>query len=300
MVDLSTQGFPDDRPLDISPLGTVATADWWYRLGEPESVVSMPPPPQGFRPPGTFPTTINNAGDQARFLGPTSAQQLRYPFRFHHEGVWQQISSSGTGNLARYDVGSINADRDITATVLSTGVIAPGPTGLARPLASLLSPAYRGASIGMGGPMNSAGRILATVMIGRSYRLMRLVPASPCAADCIRVSQVQMVGEFVEDPSNPGSCTPGGSAHNRVQVRVTVTDEFGARLASVRVRGRFLDDYWTNDPVSGTTNAQGIVRFIHEGPCGVGAVAFLVDSAVLNARKFDRTRGVVTNFVIPQ
>jgi hypothetical protein len=302
MVDLSARGFPDDIPLAISPGGTVATPDFWYRLGDPASVVRMPPPPQGFFPPGTHPTAINNAGDQARFLVSTSQAypSLKYPFRFHRNGTWQQISSSPTGRLSRYDVGSINLAKDITATVQSTGVIAPGPNGLARPLAQLLSPAYRGAAVGVGGPMNSAGQILATVMIGRSFRLMRLLPATPCGANCIRVSQIQMTGTFVQDPSNPGRCTDGGPAHNLVAATVTVTDERCARLAGVRVSGRFLDDYWTNNPVSGTTRTQGVVRFTHKGPCGVGAVAFLVDRATLNSRTFDRTTGVVTNFVIPQ
>ena len=302
MVDLSARGFPDEIPLAISPGGTVATPGFWYRLGDPASVLPMPPPPDGFFPPGTHPIDINNAGDQARFLVSNREPYPRpvYPFRFHHEGIWQQISNAGTGQLARYDIGSINAARDITATVQSTGVIAPGPNGLAQPLAPLLSPAYLGASVGWGGPMNSAGEILADVMIGRSFRLMRLVPASPCGANCIRVSEVRMTGRFVEDPANPGRCTAGGPEHNEVKARITVTDENGVRLGGVRVRGRFLDDYWTNDPVSGTTNAQGIVRFTHIGPCGVGAVAFLVDRATLNSRSFDRTRGIVTNFVIPQ
>jgi hypothetical protein len=137
-------------------------------------------------------------------------------------------------------------------------------------------------------------------MIGGSFRLMRLVPASPCGANCIRVSQVQMTGRFVQDPAHPGQCAPGGPAHNLVEARITVADESGTRLAGVRVVGRFLDDYWTNAPVSGITDAQGMVRFTHKGLCGVGAVAFLVDHAMLNARQFDRTTGVVTNFVIPQ
>jgi hypothetical protein len=148
--------------------------------------------------------------------------------------------------------------------------------------------------------MNAAGQILADVMIGRSFRVMRLTPASPCGAGCIRIAQLQMTGKFVQDPANPGSCIEGGPAHNRVTAKVTVTGERGGRLSGVRVRGRFLDDYWTNRAVSGTTNLQGVVQFTNIGPCGVGAVAFLVDGAVKGSRTFDRTTGIVTNFVIPR
>jgi hypothetical protein len=114
------------------------------------------------------------------------------------------------------------------------------------------------------------------------------------------VAGLLMKGKFVEDPNDPGHCTPGGKAYNLVRAKLTLTDENGARLAGVLVNGRFLDDYWTNKPVSGTTDAQGTVVFANKGLCGVGAVAFLVDKASQGSRAFDRTTGVVTNFVIPQ
>ena len=64
--------------------------------------------------------------------------------------------------------------------------------------------------------------------------------------------------------------------------------------------GRFLDDYWTNAPVSATTNGQGIVSFNRSGLCGVGAIAFLADNAVKSRRVFDRTVGIVVGWAIPQ
>jgi hypothetical protein len=156
---LSTQGFPDEQPLAISPGGTVATASAWYRLGEPQSVSFLPPPPQSFLV-GTYPTAINDDGDQARFLVNTGPENLVYLFRFHHEGTWQMLSGAGTGPLSVYGIGSINADRDVSATVQSTGVIAPGPDGVAEPLQNRLSPAYAGAPVGGGGPINASGQIL--------------------------------------------------------------------------------------------------------------------------------------------
>ncbi len=299
MQDLSAQGFPAEQPLAISPGGSVATASAWYRLEDPGSVSFLPPAPQGFAV-GSYATAINDAGDQARFLVSTGPQNLVYLFRFHHEGTWQMISGAGTGQLSTYGVGSINAARDVTATVQSTAVIAPGPDGLAQPLKGLLSPAYAGADIGSGGPMNFSGQILTRVMIGNSMRLMRLTPATPCVSDCTIASGILMRGTFVQDPNDPGSCSPGGEAYNEVRAKVDVTDEAGEPLAGVKVQGRFLDDYWTNKAVSGTTNAAGRVTFGNKGPCGVGAVAFLVDKASLPTRVFDRTTGIVTRFVIPQ
>jgi probable HAF family extracellular repeat protein len=299
MADLSAQGFPDETPLAISPGGTVATASAWYRLGDPGSVSFLPAAPPSFAV-GTYPTAINDDGDQARFLVNTGPENLVYLFRFHHEGAWQMISGMGTGHLSTYGIGSINAARDVSATVQSTGVVAPGPDGLAEPLQNHLSPAYGGAGVEGGGPINASGRILSRLMIGNSPRLVRLTPAAACESDCIVVSSVLMRGKFIEDPSDPDHCSPGGDAFNVVRSRVTVKDENGTPLAGVAVKGRFLDNYWTDKPVSGTTNAAGSVGFNNKGPCGVGAVTFLVDDAAQPPRTFDRTTGKVTAFVIPK
>jgi hypothetical protein len=45
--------------------------------------------------------------------------------------------------------------------------------------------------------------------------------------------------------------------YNLVQATATVTSETGARLSGVLISGRFMDQYWTNARVSGTTNSQG-------------------------------------------
>ena len=297
MMDLSAQGFPDEPPLDISPGGTVATPSAWYRLGDPLSVTFLPPPPQSFMV-GTYPTAINDAGDQARFLVNTGPQNLVYLVRLHHEGTWQMISGP-TGGSGSYGVGSINADLDISATVLGTAVIAPGPDGLVEPLQDRLSPAYGSAAIVSGGPINASGQILSRVMIGNSARLMKLTPAQGCQSNCVVVSSVLMRGKFIQDPSEPGNCSPEGEAYNVVKTRVSVKDENGAPLPGVVVQARFLDDYWTNKVVTATTSSAGTATFNNKGPCGVGAVAFLVDSVEKAPRVFDRTTGKVTAFVIP-
>jgi probable HAF family extracellular repeat protein len=300
MVDLSAQGYPDEMPLAISPGGAVATPGYWYRLEAPASVVAMPSSPPSFFPPGTYPTAINDLGDQARFLASTSTQNLVYLFRFHHEGTWQQISSTGTGNLSRFGVGTINSAGDVTATVLGAGLIAYGPDGLTQSLTNLLSPAYPNGGVTIGGPMSSSGQILTQVMIGQSQRLVRLTPARGCTTGCIRVSSLAVSSKFVQDPQNPGHCTQGGKAYNQTGVTLTVTSETGAALNGVLVGGRIMDDYWTNRPVSGTTNSQGKVSFTYKGPCGVGAMAFLVTSATKSPLVFDRTVGTLAGSAIPK
>jgi hypothetical protein len=283
----------------MSPGGKVVTWGSWYQLGNPASVLPLPAPPQGFMGAGSNGSAINDAGDQAHFLVSTSTQNLVYPFRLSRGGAWQMISTSGTGHLSRSGMGSINSAQDISFSVLSTAMVAAGPAGMGQSLAPLLSPAYPGATIGSAGPMNNAGQILTQVMIGRSQRLMKLTPVSACGTNCMVLNSLVMTGQFVQDPAFPGSCFQGGKMYNLATVTATVTSESGAPLSNVQVNGRFLDDYWTNNPVTGTTNASGVVTWNFKGPCGVGAIAFLIDKATLGTRTFDRTRGILSNSVIP-
>lgn len=148
--------------------------------------------------------------------------------------------------------------------------------------------------------MNASGRILASVTIGRSSRLTRLVPVAPCAGNCSRVSAIAMTGVFVQDPAFPGQCVAGGKMRNDVTAKVTVTSETGARVARARVFGRFLDDYYMNKAVAGTTGSQGNTTLKTSTKCGVGAVAVLVDSVVAGTRQLDRTTGVLTAYLIPR
>lgn len=290
MVDLTTLGFPLEMPMAISPAGTVATVESWYRLDDPASVVSMPSAPQGYLI-GSEATAINDAGDQARFLISTSTENLRYLFRFHHDGTWQQISFTGNGSVI-YGLGSITAAGDITATVLGAGQIAYGPDGLAQSLSLLVSPAYGGSVLTITGPMNSSGRILAKMIIGQSgQRLVRLVPARPCTNNCTKVTSIEMMGK------GPGFCDQGNA---QAKTRLTVTDEAGTLLPGAQITAHFFDDYWLDQIVVGQTNAVGQVTFKHEGPACVGAIAILVTKAATRpGRTFNRTTGVLTNYVIP-
>lgn len=301
MVDLSLQGFPDEQPIAISSGGTVATVNRWYRLGDPSSVQLMPAAPTGFWL-GGYATAINDAGDQARFLVRTSGENLVYLYRYHRQGTWQQLSPVGTGHLTTYGIGSINNAGDVTGTIQSTGVIAYGPDGLAQGIAPLISAAYPGSAVTGVGPMNASGKILARVMIGNSARLVRLTPAWSCTAQCMRVDSLGISADFVPDPNDPSQdhCAPDLDAHNQALVTVTVTDAVGFPVTGAVVTGRFLDDYWTDDPVVGTTRGNGIVSFPYSGLCGVGAIAFLVDGVSAPGLALDKTRGVLSGWTIPQ
>ena len=291
MVDMSLQGYPDERPIAISPGATVLTGESWYRLGDPNSVVAVPAPPDGFYPAGSGPAAINDAGDQARFLVSTSTQNLRYLFRLHHDGTWQQLWSAGTGHMSVYGVGSISADGDVTATAVSTGLIAYGPDELAQRVAPLVAPAYQGGDVTRAGPINESGAFLAELMIGRSTRLVRLVPAEACTADCVRVMDLQM------SASGPEYCDQG---RTRAKANMTVTREAGTAVRRARVTGHFFDDYWLDRTVRGRTDSNGKVTLKHKGPACVGAIAFLVTDVVKSGRRFDQTTGILTSYVIPQ
>ncbi len=299
MVDLKVPGYPNERPAAISPGGKVVTWNYWYQLGDPASVRPLPTPPRGYVGAGSNGSAINDAGDQAHFLVSINSESLVYPFRLSNGGSWQMLSTFGTGHMSRSGMGSINADQDVTFTAGSAGMIAAGPDGLGQALAPLLSPAYAGVTVGGAGPMNASGQILTQAMIGRSHRLMKMTPVTACGANCLVSSALAMTGQFVQDPRFPGSCFQGGTMYNLSSATVTITSESGAALANVQVAGRFMDDYWTNLPVTGITNASGVVSWTYKGPCGVGAIAFLVESAVLGTRSFDRTRGTLASYVIP-
>ncbi len=298
MVNLATQGYPNDIPEAMSPGGAVSTATGWYQLGNPASFTPLPAPPAGFFGASRGASVINDNGDQARFLVTTGSQNLLYLYRLPRGGAWQPLSATPTGNLTRAGLGSINGALDITGTVASTGIIAAGPTGVAQGLVGLVSPAYGARAVGGGGAMNASGQILASVYFGTSPRLVRLTPVSPCGASCL-IATATLTAQFVQDPGNPGSCFQGGSMYNQSAASVTVTDENGAPLAGAVVNGRFMDDYWTSHAVTGTTNAAGVVSFSDRGPCGVGSIEFLVERVTLGGRSFDKTRGALARSVIP-
>ena len=166
---------------------------------------------------------INDAGNQARFLVNTRAENLVYPFRYDHSGTWQQIGFSGTGHLSSYGVGGINDAQDITATVLGTAQIADGPDGLLQGLAPLVSPAYGGSVLTTAGPMNASGQILARMIIGQSgQRLVKLVPGQPCTNNCIQVTRIQMKGK------GPAFCDQGSA---QAKAKLTVKSEAGVPLS---------------------------------------------------------------------
>lgn len=298
LVDLTNLGFPAEAVAALSPAGRVATAAHTYLIDSAASVQSLAPPPEGFWPPFGYAMGVNDGGDLAAFLATTTSDPLFYLHRYHAaDGRWQLLSASPNGNLSRWRVGGIESDRSVTATVTSVGVVADGPEGVATPLAARLSAAYGGATVDDAGMRLPGAGTLAAVTIGRSSRLVRLVPLAPCSGMCLRVAGLAMTGVFVDDPRAPGSCTP--AAANRVTATLTVTDADGKPVPGARVNARFLDDYALNAAVSGKTNPRGRLVLRHRGPACVGAVALLVDAVTYPGATLDRSVGVLTNSVIP-
>ena len=290
LSNLTAQGFPNDIPLAISPNGTVALTDRWFRLNVPGVVTPNAALPPGFVA-AEAAARINNTGDQARILITSGSQNLAYLHRYvAHTGSWQLLSGSPSGRLSSHGLGSIDSQLNISGTVTGAGVYAAGPSGLAQSLTALLSPAYGGTQVTSAGPRNASGVITANALIGRSSgRLVRLVPVNACATSCIRVAQLQMTARSIRNCRST----------NWVTAALTLTTEAGNPLSGVTVKGRFLDDYYLDEKVSGITNSNGVVRFIHRGPACVGAIAFFADNAAISGRTFDRTQGTLTNYVIP-
>lgn len=297
-VDLAAAGFPFERPHAVSPAGWVVSDGHTYQLDDPTTVLPLPPAPPGFFPPGGFTMKINDRRELAGFLVATSGQSLSYLHRYRPAvDQWQMLSASPNGNLSHWRIGSIDGGAGVTATVTSVGVVADGPDGVATPVDSRLSPAYPGVSVTDAGPHNGGGRIAALAIIGRSQRLVRLVPTAPCSGACMHVDQLTITGTFINDPKAPGSCTP--RARNRVVATLKVTDAAGSPVRGVNVRGRFLDDYALNEPMQGRTDASGQVSFRHLGEACVGAVAFFTDRLDRPAMTFDTLAGTLTGYVIP-
>jgi probable HAF family extracellular repeat protein len=298
MVDLGDAGFPLERPASVSPAGWVVSDDHTWSLDDVGSVQPLPPPPGGFYPPAGARMRINDRRELAGFLVATSGQQLVFLHRYRPAtGGWQLLSNSPTGHLSSWGVGSMSRDATVVATVTSTAVIADGPDGLAVPLQGRLSPAYPGVSVADGGPANERGAIAALAVIGNAKRLVRLEPIEACRGDCVRVSALSMRGKFIEDPDDPGRCTP--KARNKVRASLMVVDALGQPREGVKVRARFLDEYELNETVSGRTDAAGRLELRHEGAACVGAVTLVVESLRAEGSRFDRGKGRLAASVIP-
>lgn len=298
LVDLATLGGPNDPPRGISPGGRVITNTLQYPLDQPANSSALPAPPPGFRAPNGWEFRINDQGDLGGFLGDTTGSAPRYLFRWRSDlAQWQQLSPlSNSTSTSNWGVGRIDAAGGISATVRGAGLFAAGPDGLAESLSARLSPAYPASAVQRASD-HQGGSFLAQVDIGRASRLVRLVPVAACTSGCAKVSALTLVGRFIDDPGQPGSCTP--RAKNKVTATLTVVDETGAPISGARVQARYLDDYDLNQAVSGRTDAAGQLVLKHKGPACRGAIALLVESVQAAGRSLDRTQGQLAGDVIP-
>ena len=137
---------------------------------------------------------IIDAGDQARFLVNTGAENLVYPFRYH-DGTWQQIGFAGTGHLS------------LLASVRSTMPRTSRPRfrvdGQMRPVPAVSCRLRCSCFAGLCRKRPDHRRIdeheranPGPIVIGQSgQRLVKLVPAQPCTNNCIQVTSIQMQGK---------------------------------------------------------------------------------------------------------
>jgi hypothetical protein len=299
MVDLGAQGFPVELPLDVSPAGMVASTGSWYDLDDPASAAVLTAPPRGYLV-SSYPSAINDAGEQARFLVSTGSENLVYAWRYHPDGTWQQIGFAGTGHLTTYGIGSINSAGTVTATQLGDGMVAWGPDGALESLDPYIADPYVGADVVWAGPINESNEILAEIVLGAATRLVKLVPAEACVGDCLRVNTLTLKTKFVQSKRNPGQCTETGKMHNNFRATVTVTDDAGTPLSGAAVTGRWMDSYWMDDTSTLVTDSLGVAVFSGSGPCGTGTILFVVDDVSLSGWTFDKTVGTLAASQIPK
>lgn len=299
MLPLTSLGHSGEKPLGISPGGTVATASFTYLLGQPSTVQPVAPSPPGWNRNSIGAVQVNDRGDRAfTMLTTAPSNPLAYMFRYQAVGIWQQIGFGGSGMLSSGGVGAIDPVGTVVGTELSQGVRAAGPDGTAVTLTSLLSPAYAGTFVNSGNDLATDGAILASTTIGRASRLTRMVPVQPCVSNCLRVGSLVVSGKIVYEPRKPGQCTT--RAKTTASAQVKVVDASGQPVRGAVVNGRFLDDNYLDGKVSLTTNLQGVALAQHSGPACVGAIAFFVDSVSKSGFTLDRSTGTLTSFVVPQ
>ncbi len=299
MVDQKLSGIPPHPPWDLSPGGRVVSHCNTNLLNDPGSVRPLPAAPAGYYNPVGQGMRINDRGDLAAFLGTTNSRP-RYLFHRYSAaaGQWQLLSAfAHSPSTSIWGIGSIDPNATITGTVGGSAVIAEGPDGSAQSLLGRLSPAYAAVTLDRAQAHNANGVILAHAGIGRSNRLVKLVPIATCAGACLRVSALDITGKFIPDPNAPGSCTP--VARNRVFTVVHVADAAGAPQPGVKVQARYMDNYALSHAVGGTTAADGTLILRHEGPACVGTISLLVEALKRPGWQFDRGAGVLTAEVIP-
>lgn len=298
MVDLTGAGFPDDRPQSVSPGGTLISDRFTWRLGDLGSVAALPAAPAGYFSPTGLGGRINDAGDFTTNLIRNSGNLSAVYRHTRATGQWQALQPD-VAPIQGFGVTALEADATALGRGLGGAFQSDGPTGPSVALQDRLSPAYGtvGTGLATARGRDASGAYLVDSVMGAATRLFRVVEQAPCVGACLRVSNFEIAGRFINDPGAPGSCTD--LARNRVAARVTLTDASGAPVSGVKVRARVLDTYDLNKRVSATTAADGRAVLRFEGPACRGTITVLVEGARRSGWSFDRTVGTLAGSVIP-
>jgi hypothetical protein len=300
MQDLAANGAPAERIHSVSPGGRVVTDSFTFHLNNPAAAQRLPAPPVGgpaFGPTFGANFRINDGGDLGGFHLTTSSNPAYFLHRYRvATGSWQLLDPNGivSGSGLAVGVGRIDAQSTIGAT-LGRAVLALGPAGLATPLTDRLSPAYPPNSLASLGYFDDQGVILSNVVIGGVARAAKLLPIAPCVGACLRVPSIQMTSKYVRSTPRSNCGVPQCYVVTAV---VQVTDVSGNPQSKVRVAARFMSGYGLDAPVSGQTNASGLVTFVQKGPAGVGTISLIVESAERAGWNFDMGVGQLTGEVV--
>jgi len=298
--NLAAEGYPDEPPEAVSPAGVVATERSTYQYGEPSSVQSVAPPPDGWLPLSlSLTSSINDGGVRASFLLSTNQTSigLRAMARYDDASGWTVISAS-TPSASRYEIGRIDAEGTLFGTVLADGVAAYGADGVATSLAGRVSPAYGAVDVDAAGDHARNGQVMARITLGGAPMLVRLTPASTCTgAACMTVPAIDLRAR--NRPGSDGkSCSD--TARTVVRAALTVDDGAGVALPGARVTARLLTANGSAVQLRKRTKADGSVTFKAELPACEGMAGIVVEAVALDGRTLDRTRGQLAASRVPR
>lgn len=297
-VSLVSLGYPTDLPTSISPTtGWVATPTSAYRLGDPATVVPLPPAPASF----SYVYTHAIADDGDRFVlaqRPSSMYAARL-FRVDAQtATWIDLWGSDIYSWF-HGVTDVNARGDMVGFRNYSAEVSWAPGAPSVNLQTRLAGGYTGVPTDSYAPMLLSGaagisdtrEVLASASLGNSGRMVRLTPTGPCtAATCLQVSALTVGG------TQPSTCTTG--ATYTASGTATVRDQSGRAVPKATVRVLLIGGN-TTVVTTTTTDRKGVAKFSGKlETCG-GTVTAFVDDVTLAGAELDRSVGILGRSALP-
>lgn len=295
--DLLALGYPNDRPVSMSPGGWVAAATTAYRLGDPGSATPLPTLPSPYQ----YPYTYGIADDGDRFVighYPSSRTSDRL-FRLDAAtGTWTALWASDMPS-PYYGLWDVNAQGDAVGSRYSGAEVSWTPGDPMLPIQSHLAGGYAGVPsdiypglpiTGASGISNGRGIVATALMGNNGGRIVRLSPDVPCTSvACLTVTGLTVAA------TNPRTCS---GATRTATATVVVRDHNGAAVPDASVRVVLMTQN-TTAVRSGTTGRTGQVKLSASVGTCEGTVTALVESVTKPGSGLDRSTGVLIRSVIP-